>query len=71
MSIYTIWIPGERGYKEHYDRMRVSNDNVSAIRQQTDQFKKSISQTSNQISDQTKSLIICKIAYGEAENRLE
>jgi len=57
MSIYTIWIPGEHGYKEHCDRMKVSYDNITAIKEQTDQFKESISRQRTSNSDQIISLI--------------
>ncbi len=39
MSIYTIWIPGEKGYKEHYDRMRVSGDHINALKEQSLEYK--------------------------------
>lgn len=49
-----IWVPWESGYKEHLDRLNFSHDQVSTIREQTNQFKNAIHQ---HVSDQTKNLI--------------
>ena len=57
MSIYQIWVPGSRGYKEHLDRKQFSDDNLSAIRTQTNEFKKSINEQSANYSSQTKTII--------------
>lgn len=57
MSIYQVWIPGETGYKEHLDRVRVSNENINAIREQTQQLKNSIRNQSSDSADQAKRLI--------------
>lgn len=57
MSIYQIWVPGERGYKEHLDRLTFSNDLITNIKEQTNQFKSAIDRQSTSLSDQTKNLI--------------
>lgn len=57
MSIYSVWIPGEKGYKEHLDRMSVSYSNINAIKEQSDQFKNAIRENSSHISDQTRRII--------------
>lgn len=57
MSIYQIWIPGEKGYKEHLDRLTYSNDEISAIREQTSQLKNSIKQQSSEISNQVENIV--------------
>lgn len=57
MSIYQIWVPGEKGYKEHLDRLTFSNDLITNIKEQTNQFKSAIVKQSTSLSDQTKNLI--------------
>ena len=57
MSIYQIWIPGEKGYKEHLDRKTFSNDQVSAIREQTTQLKNAYRQPPTQHNEQIQELI--------------
>jgi tetratricopeptide (TPR) repeat protein len=46
-----VWMPGERGYKEHMDRYVFSYDNISAIKAQTNQLKTSLNQQSNDIRE--------------------
>lgn len=46
-----VWMPGERGYKEHMDRYVFSYDNISAIKAQTNQLKNSLNQQSNDIRE--------------------
>ncbi len=57
MSIYTIWIPGEHGYKEHYDRMKVSTENNRAIKEQTIQYINGLNQQTRSTSNQTAQII--------------
>jgi len=46
-----VWMPGERGYKEHMDRYVFSYDNISAIKAQTNHLKTSLNQQSNDIRE--------------------
>lgn len=46
-----VWVPGERGYKEHMDRYVFSYDNISAIKTQTNHLKTSLNQQSNDIRE--------------------
>lgn len=46
-----VWMPGERGYKEHMDRYVFSYDNISAIKAQTNQLKTSLNQQSKDIRE--------------------
>jgi tetratricopeptide (TPR) repeat protein len=57
MSIYQIWVPGEIGYKEHLDRLTFSNDLITVVKEQTNQFKNIINRQFNLQTDRTKNLI--------------
>lgn len=46
-----VWYPGEEGYKEHMDRYIFSLDNISAIKEQTNQFKNSINRQARDLSN--------------------
>lgn len=46
-----VWVPGERGYKEHMDRYIFSYDNISAIKSQTNQLKASLNQQTSDIRE--------------------
>jgi tetratricopeptide (TPR) repeat protein len=57
MSIFRVWVPGEKGYKEHLDRVFIGRENVSAIKEQTIELKNSMQQQSAAYTDQTEKII--------------
>ncbi|MFN8301483.1 MAG: hypothetical protein U0U46_03255 [Saprospiraceae bacterium] len=61
MSIYRIWIPGEKGYKEHLDRVFIGRDQVAAVKEQTSDLKKSFQQQTAAYTDQTQKLIASNV----------
>lgn len=46
-----VWMPGEHGYKEHMDRYMFSYDNISAIKDQTNQLINSLDRQSSNIRE--------------------
>lgn len=46
-----IWVPGERGYKEHMDRYVFSYENILAIQSHTGQLISSLNQQSDDIQE--------------------
>lgn len=57
MSILTVWVPGEKGWKEHIDRLSISKDNITAIKNQTEEIKRSLSKQDSTIPDYSKTFI--------------
>ena len=74
MSIYQVWIPGEKGYKEHLDRLTFSNDEIAVIKEQTNQLKNSLHQQTSELSSQTKKIIATNeqliLSVNEGFNRI-
>ena len=51
MSIYEIWVPGERGYKEHIDRRGISHDQIKAGIEQTLEYKNALGSLGRNLSN--------------------
>lgn len=57
MSIFRVWIPGEKGYKEHLDRVFIGGEQVAAVKEQTTELRDSLRRASAASSEQTTNLI--------------
>jgi tetratricopeptide (TPR) repeat protein len=49
-----IWVPWERGYKEHLDRLDISQDHISTLKKQTTELKDALLNQTSHFSEQTK-----------------